>query len=450
MPVTIKPAKHSARKWWRTDVANSAEELLKGSCPSEYKKCKSFMQSSFGKFSTEVPLYSSKNGFVKAAVDAYSNHHHLTFRPEDVWFAILSQLSMHINKHAEELRDFFVAHKGKKELVVKVDGSKFTVDFGDLARSMSELIGDNVVDPELRPWIIPAFSTTTQTDQVVAAVMMMGAMQQYFSYKFCLCCGIPSVTLLGNKEDWQEILHRLEKLKVLGAEPTYFYNLLKPVLTRFVGSFDAPDAPETIDFWQKIAHRSGGGSGPSYLSGWITAFICWEDNGKPLFPSPSEQGNIHAYRHKPGYSLDDVHYHRVDIQDIPSGYSSVPVKLDDNGLLSNTIMIAGSVGIRVTSSGEALDETNPYARLPIRRLDIAAESESVQPDPPKANPGPDSIQPESGWWIFETYEEPKGEEDKNPVVESNPLGDIGNKTQTTQGLNTGLRKFIKPFTSSKA
>ena len=51
-----------------------------------------------------------------------------------------------------------------------------------------------------------------------------------------------------------------------GEEAGTWYGLLKPVLERFVKSFDEPEAEETKDFWQKIAHRSGGGSGPSYLS----------------------------------------------------------------------------------------------------------------------------------------------------------------------------------------
>lgn len=149
MPVTFKVAKHPARKWPMTNAASSAEKLLKFSCGQNYSQCKAIIQSSFGKFSTESQLFPSENGFVKAAIAAYSQHHHLTIRPEDVWFAILSQLSMHINKNAEELREFFVAHQGKKQLKIKVAGTIHSVDFGSIARSMSDLIAENVVDPEL-------------------------------------------------------------------------------------------------------------------------------------------------------------------------------------------------------------------------------------------------------------------------------------------------------------
>ena len=50
-----------------------------------------------------------------------------------------------VNKHAEELRQYFVAHEGKKELVITVvASSRYTVDFGWFARRMSELLHDNV------------------------------------------------------------------------------------------------------------------------------------------------------------------------------------------------------------------------------------------------------------------------------------------------------------------
>tara|TARA_R110002003_G_scaffold104_44_gene8615 strand:+ start:36807 stop:37184 length:378 start_codon:yes stop_codon:yes gene_type:complete len=61
----------------------------------------------------------SDNGFVRALFSAYSSHHHLTIRPEDVWFAMLSQINFYINAHAEELRDHFVSHEGKKSSSVR-------------------------------------------------------------------------------------------------------------------------------------------------------------------------------------------------------------------------------------------------------------------------------------------------------------------------------------------
>lgn len=57
-------------------------------------------------------------------------------------------------------------------------------DFGICAEEMGRLLEKNVVDPELRQWIIPDFSTTRRDDRVVASVLMMGTLQKYFSYTF--------------------------------------------------------------------------------------------------------------------------------------------------------------------------------------------------------------------------------------------------------------------------
>ena len=56
-----------------------------------------------------------------------------------------------------------------------------------------------------------------------------------------------------------------------------------------------------------------------------------------------------------------MQYHRVDTQDILAGSAS------GNGQMYDTVMVAGSVGIKATSSRDTLD----------------------------------TVQPESGWWMYE-------------------------------------------------
>ena len=211
---------------------------------------------------------------------------------------------------------------------------------------MSRLVEENVVDPELREWVMPAFTTTTRQDNIIASILLMGVTQKYFEYKCYLLCGLPSVTLLGEKTDWELIHRRLDKLETFGVEPSQFCHLLRPVLSRFVKSFDEPTSEDTIGFWQQIAHHHEGGSGPSYYSGWITAFCFWDEDGKSLHQYPP--------RFEDTLRLDGVAYDRVESGDVPPGYSSVPVKVDDNGHDFDAMMVAGSVGINFTSSRDEL------------------------------------------------------------------------------------------------
>lgn len=85
------------------------------------------------------------NGLVHTALEAYNYHHNLVIRPDDLWIAILAQFSLYVNRHSAEMRKFFVEHKeGKKKLVVSTAGDRYTVNWGELAESMTS---------EIRVWM---------------------------------------------------------------------------------------------------------------------------------------------------------------------------------------------------------------------------------------------------------------------------------------------------------
>lgn len=85
--------------------------------------------------------------------------------------------------------------------------------------------------------------------------------------------------------------------------------------------------------------------------------------------------------------LDKVFSHRIDMEDLPCGYTSVPVTLDNNGTIYKAQMIADLAGIQATSSGRLLDQTKLSYDRNGRRVSVATIQE----------PGLDSIQPVSGW-----------------------------------------------------
>ena len=57
------------------------------------------------------------------------------------------------------------------------------------------------------------------------------------------------MTILGDRADWEVVLRKAEKLKTFGNEPAKFYHLLRPILERFVRSFNEPNSGATIHFW---------------------------------------------------------------------------------------------------------------------------------------------------------------------------------------------------------
>jgi hypothetical protein len=355
---------------WRGNPVKTGEQLLRDSCPDEFPRCKSIFHSSFDKYLPSQTKHVSPdtNGLVNALFYAYSGHHHLTIRPDDVWISILTQLNFYINAHAEELRSFFVAHEGREELVVVADeaGTIVDVDVGEMAVQMTTLMQNFVTDEELRGWFLPSFTTTSDNDKIVAAVIMMGTLQNYFKYVMVTRCGIPSVTLLGERSDWVDLLAKLEKIHTFGEEPRLFASLLKPVLEAFVASFDQPESPQTMVFWSKSVHHDAG-SGYNHLSGWITAFCFWDREGKCLY-------------NRDGLQLSGTVFPRIDTKDIPPTFVSVPVHVKDfaAGRFYDTFMVAGLVGIEATSTPSPTKPT---------QLDL------------------NTIRPYSGWWMYEVLGE---------------------------------------------
>ncbi|KAJ6582362.1 hypothetical protein B0H19DRAFT_526945 [Mycena capillaripes] len=300
MPVTFPVAKHLANQVELPPALREGltpEEVLSRSCGPQYKTADEVLQSSFADvappsetltagpgraFTSKIPnLIPSRNGFVDTVISAYNKHHALVIRPDDVWICILTQFNYFVNANAELLRANFVAHEGKEKLTVTAEGTRYSLDFGAMSREMVEQLERSLVDPSLRAWVLPDFSTTTVTDTTVSAIVMMATLKAFFEYEFCgIECGIPRVTLLGERSDYENILGRLEKLKEYGLETIAWYHLLRPVIARFVAAFDAPESTANVDFWQKVAHYENMGSGPMYYSGWITAFCVFDSKGK--------------------------------------------------------------------------------------------------------------------------------------------------------------------------
>jgi hypothetical protein len=288
MPVTFAPAPRiriESRKEGHTWTSASLLDSSNADYAETPTKVKEHLQGSFGRDGTKpVPVSPMRNGFVTTIVDAYCDHQALVLRPDDVWLAILTQFNLFLNGEgrAERLRYLFVAHEGRKKLTVCRTGTRRSVDFGGIACQMTGLMDENVVDPHLRAWVLPAFSTTQPHDTVVASVVMLATFKAYFQPCVWIArCGLPRVTLLGTHADWLEIAARVETLDRYGPETAAWRDLLRPVLARFARAFEPgyADSAENLDFWQRVVSHKKGGSGTTRLAGWITAFCAFSTEG---------------------------------------------------------------------------------------------------------------------------------------------------------------------------
>ena len=225
---------------------------------------------------------SCKSGLVSAAIEAYNQHHNLVLRPDDFWSAIMIQFGFYVTGNSEALRDRLVDFQGKQKLEIIAGGTLFTAEFGEIAnRMVDEQIMKWMRDPSLVEWVIPNFSTSTKNDRIVCSVSLMATMQNFFDYKFSLKCGIPKVTLLGTPEDWSLLREKIDRLVEFELPGKDQINRWHDWLAQICDNLEASaNGSASLDFWDKVASHIPGESGPSYISGWISAFAVFTAKGE--------------------------------------------------------------------------------------------------------------------------------------------------------------------------
>lgn len=265
------------------------------------------------------------NGFVGACIYAYNLHLHLVLSPDAVWIAITTSLSRFINANAEKLRGKFVEHEGQLELKAVSMGDLSTANYQELFSQIADAI-DERTKGDIRSLIECDFSTTTPHTRLVSKFVLMAGMKQYFKYQLGLMCGLPKVTLTGTIEDWKAVQARARRLSEF-EDPTLveWSKVLSYVLEYFVSAFLKP---VDRDFWNRVAHYTGGGSGPRYLEGWVLAFVGFDENGKYILNSVPKIKSTHKFG-------------RMDTENVPTATVDVPVKINDNGIEYNSVFYAG-------------------------------------------------------------------------------------------------------------
>jgi hypothetical protein len=375
MPTIIKPdplITASGRS--RDRVASSAPDLLRGASFSDWKYNTKVLRSSFSFPDGDRSVVSNKNGFAHTVIRAWQQDLHLRLRPDDVWLAILAQFSFFVNGNAEALRPIFVAHEGQTKLVVDARPDTIeTINVGAIAQQLAWMVKQKLKDPGIATTLLPEFTTTTPHDRATAAMVFLGTMQEYFGYGIRMGCSFPSVTLLGERSDWADMLERVAWFGTIDHDDaTEWTTRLTKVLEYMVGSFDRPEHTDVRDFWNHAVHEAGNGSsgGMVTLSGWLTAFCWWGCDGKRVQTySDQELVRFSRLRGPDGYrrlTLDGVEFPVIERKTVPTGIVRVPLTLHQEGLAERkATVVVGSIGMQV----------------------IKEDDETV-------------VQPASGWWML--------------------------------------------------
>ena len=275
-------------------------------------------------------IKSSPFGFIGAATLAYGYHKNLIIRPDDIWITILSQFNFYVNGRSEQLRHQFVNFDGQKELTVRVNGyTIYNAPYDDMTLQFLNLIGDNIIDETLKEWFLPGFTTTTKTDELVAAASAMCTFQDYFTYTFEIACGIPKVTLEGTTQDWILLEEKVERIREFDDGTGVLFEWvdhLQTITSNFIES--AYNGSENnVDFWDNILYYNSNGYGTPLLSGWITVFSFFDSQGQKMALDPTMVDPVFLPEGVIEYPRKA--FPLVDMDDMNANIISCPAAVDD-------------------------------------------------------------------------------------------------------------------------
>merc|ERR1712002_388028 len=125
-------------------------------------------------------------GFFSAILACYNNHWVLKTSPDDWWNVIVRNIAQAVddNGDKEAVRKFFVDHKGKKEINIRVGPSLSNVNYSWLFDQFSKGIRDNIKTQGYVETMEADFSTTGPDQLISSQIMLMSSLQKYFSYGY--------------------------------------------------------------------------------------------------------------------------------------------------------------------------------------------------------------------------------------------------------------------------
>jgi hypothetical protein len=211
---------------------------------------------------------------------AFATHRPICLSPDIIWLTLTQGLAHHINANAEQLRHQFVQHQGKPVIVIRRDDfvkaspeNPWPEVFAEFSSRIREHIGD------AHGLIVADFSTTGPVERAASEVVLLDAMQAFFSYELHTACGIPSITLEGTVEDWMAIARRVGEFS--RSDLAWWVEPLQPILEQFV---KAARGKVKRKFWDSIYKWQGSrGSGSPHVSGWIFTLFPYVNNSQARY-----------------------------------------------------------------------------------------------------------------------------------------------------------------------
>jgi hypothetical protein len=169
--------------------------------------------------------------------------------------------SSYVNDNAEQLRNKFVSHQGKKKLSVTTDNEISEKEWGQFFTEIIQQIKNNTTKG-VSDKIECDFSTTGRVERLLSTAVIMETYKHYFDYERVIPeCGIQKIHLGGKLEDWEKLEKKLAALAEYDVDKKLksYVEKVGPHLRQFAKLYGGT---VDLEFWNKILDiKSTMGSG---------------------------------------------------------------------------------------------------------------------------------------------------------------------------------------------
>ncbi|KAH7210752.1 uncharacterized protein BKA55DRAFT_546829 [Fusarium redolens] len=283
-----------------------ADEFLAKVSSDYHAKSRGVLKSHFHR--TASHIVARKNGFILAAKVFYQKDCAIIIRADNIWLAILAQLTPWIYQAAPVPENQHIPTFTPNQL----DNPVW------VARYLSHCV-EIKFGPQATKVLMPDFCTTTPADATAAALILLGTPCTNLFY---LAIETPkkhpncdNVFFRGDSANWYKMYLSLEALGTWSTDLNYIalqhQGLLHSILT-------TGENESWSEFWKNMIIMD---PEKSLMSGWLFAFFNWYKHDKnPLFPVCTG---------------------------MPSAVASLPIMVSDDQGVKNCTMVGGLAGISV-------------------------------------------------------------------------------------------------------
>lgn len=228
---------------------------------------------------TSVPNPLPNTGIFGLLHHAYNYHLDVKINPHDVWNIIFAQIVQIVANNAEAFRGLFTESEGKEEITV-MSNSLHEMPMNVLCNAVAakvKMSAEDVAD------FFPKFSTSTPLIEEMYQAMFCDMASPYYEYSMTMC-GIRSITVGGEVDDWRkiltsifytfrhlnrEIMDKPEHIK-LHKQLLAYVTDISFLASRFMVALEHEMTVSWLEIWKGIYTECNGGSGVGLtIDGWF-------------------------------------------------------------------------------------------------------------------------------------------------------------------------------------